>query len=520
MKANLKVLAAALLALCLAERVGHAGPVEPLTTFTAGTSAKASEVNGNFNKVKTAVDDNAARVGALESGAASPNVTGNITLAPSTATAGNILKGTQPFLHNFGVDNTFIGVGAGNFTMTGIENTASGWSALRSNTTGGGNTASGWSALQNNTTGSGNTASGVQALSRNTTGDFNAASGVNALFSNTTGGSNTASGAFALRFNTTGGNNTASGVSALYGNTTGGSNTASGIRALYSNTTGDVNTATGVQALLNNTTGFGNTASGVFALLGNTTGGSNTASGMQALYYNTTGGNNTASGVQALQSNTTGSNNIALGSLAGSNLTTGSNNIDIGNTGVAVESDTIRIGDAQTRAFIAGIRGVTTGFATAIPVLIDTNGQLGTASSSRRVKDDIADMGEASRTLMKLRPVTFHYKADKSPKGRTLQYGLIAEEVAKVAPGLVARSANGKIETVYYQFLAPMLLNEYQKQQRTIEAQAAELTRQKVEIAELRQQAARIAVLERQAARMAGLFGGLEQAGPIAVAGR
>ena len=114
---------------------------------------------------------------------------------------------------------------------------------------------------------------------------------------------------------------------------------------------------------------------------------------------------------------------------------------------------------------------MTTGNANAIPVLIDTAGQLGTVSSSRRVKDDITDMGAASGGLMNLRPVTFHYKSDRNPSGRTLQYGLIAEEVAEVYPGLVAHSADGQIETVMYQFLPPMLLNEYQKQARTIDAQ-------------------------------------------------
>jgi hypothetical protein len=108
-------------------------------------------------------------------------------------------------------------------------------------------------------------------------------------------------------------------------------------------------------------------------------------------------------------------------------------------------------------------------------VLIGSDGQLGTTSSSRRVKDDIADMDAASRALMTLRPVTFHYKSDQNPSGRTLRYGLIAEEVAEVYPGLVARSADGQIETVLYQFLPPMLLNEYQKQQRTIEALRAQV---------------------------------------------
>jgi hypothetical protein len=285
--------------------------------------------------------------------------------------------------------------------------------------------------------------------------------------------------------------------------------------ALTSNTTGNGNTACGAGALILNTTGINNTACGVMALSSNTTGGFNTASGDEALVSNTTGNTNTASGRQALLSNTTGSGNIAIGLSAGSNLTTGDNNIDIGNAGVAAEANTIRIGTGatQTATFIAGIRGVTTGSATAIPVLIDTNGQLGTVSSSRRAKDDIADMGTASNALMKLRPVTFRYKSDKNPKGRTLQYGLIAEEVAEVAPGLVAHSADGGIETVYYQFLAPMLLNEYQTQQRTIEAQTAR-------IAQLEKQSAEIAELKLQLRRMATLLGQLDRTGLIATAGR
>jgi hypothetical protein len=196
-------------------------------------------------------------------------------------------------------------------------------------------------------------------------------------------------------------------------------------------------------------------------------------------------------------------------------LTTGDNNIDIGNLGVAAEANTIRIGATltQNRTFIMGIRGITTGTADAIPVVVDSNGQLGTVSSSRRVKDDIADMGNASSTLMKLRPVTFHYKSDKNPKGRTLQYGLVAEEVDRVAPGLVARSADGKVETVYYQFLAPMLLNEVQKQQRTIAAQTAR-------IATLEKQGDEIAELKAQVARMSALLARLDRREKLAAAGR
>jgi len=140
---------------------------------------------------------------------------------------------------------------------------------------------------------------------------------------------------------------------------------------------------------------------------------------------------------------------------------------------------------------------------------VDFSGQLGTPTSARRYKDDIADMREASADLMQLRPVTFHYKADRAPAGRTLQYGLIAEEVNEIYPGLVARSPVGRIETVLYQFLAPMLLNEYQKQQRTIAAQAAQMSRQDTHIAAMEQQraalGARIEALESQATDVAML---------------
>jgi hypothetical protein len=271
--------------------------------------------------------------------------------------------------------------------------------------------------------------------------------------------------------------------------------------ALSLNTTGTNNSATGYRALSSSTTADGNTALGADALRNTTTGAFNTGVGVNALSANTTGIFNVAVGTAALQ-NATGNSNIGIGNSAGSFLTTGSNNIDIGNAGVAGESNSIRIGTAGTHSLtvIAGIRGATTGTADAIAVLIDSNGQLGTVSSSRRFKENIADMSDASSLLMKLRPVTFHYKSDQDAAGRRLQYGLIAEEVADVDAGLVARSPDGQVETVLYQFLPPMLLNEYQKQQRTIQSQAA-----------------RIEALERQTAMLAAA---LERLAPVAAAAR
>jgi hypothetical protein len=327
-----------------------------------------------------------------------------------------------------------------------------------------------------------------------------------------TGSDNTGLGANALFGDTSGAFNTATGSGALQHNTTGNSNTASGANALQSNLAGNGNTATGVNALMTNGGGGVNTAMGLNAMMGNTTGSSNTASGFGALSSNTTGSDNVAVGQSALGNNTTGGDNIAIGNGAGLNQTTGNFNIYIGAAGVAAESNTLRINTTTGLAatFIAGISGATV--VAGGTVLVDANGHLGTNPSSRRFKDDIADMGEASSALMKLRPVTFHYKIDKNPKGRTLQYGLVAEEVATVAPGLVAHSADGKIESVYYQFLAPMLLNEYQKQQRTITAQTAR-------IAQLEKQSAEIAELKQQLTRMAGLLGRLEEA-RVASAGR
>jgi hypothetical protein len=355
------------------------------------------------------------------------------------------------------------------------------------------NTAEGDFALFNLTNGLDNTAIGFEALFLNTGGDFNTAIGAGALVANH-GSNNTASGAFALFSNVSGEANTATGVAALFRNTNGRFNTATGGDALISNTTGtnntangfealrlnngNNNTATGVEALSFNTTGNNNTANGVNALFMNNDGRQNTATGVNALFSNTTGSFNTAEGVRALSLNTTGDNNIALGNSAGVNLTTGSNNIDIGALGRTGEADTIRIGriGTQNRTFIAGIHGVTTGVANAIPVLIDSAGQLGTMSSSLRFKKEIKPMDRASEVILALKPVTFHYKSDKAG---TPQFGLIAEEVAEVNPDLVVRDENGEIYSVRYEAVNAMLLNEFLKEHRKVEDQEAAITQLK-----------------------------------------
>jgi hypothetical protein len=249
------------------------------------------------------------------------------------------------------------------------------------------------------------------------------------------------------------------------------------------NTTGYNNTAAGYAALYSNTSGNYNNASGYFALHNNSTGAQNSASGVQALYANKTGNFNTASGTDALYSNTTGSTNIAAGYKAGYNLTTGSNNIDIGNQGVAAESGTIRIGTTSTHTatYIAGIYGTSV---TGSAVVVSSTGQLGVTVSSERFKTGITTMDSNSQKLRQLRPVTFHLRSD--PSG-TLQYGLIAEEVAKVYPELVIRSESGRIDGVRYDELAPLLLNEVQQQQSKIAAQMETISTQAAEIRDLKQ---------------------------------
>src|SRR5206468_8005445 len=363
------------------------------------------------------------------------------------------------------------------------NNTASGQGALFNNTTANDNTANGYFALQSNTTGNNNTADGYQALTSNTTGSNNTAIGFQALFSNTAD-DNTATGESGLFSNTTGINSTADGSAALFTNTTGSRNTATGNGALFSNTTGDRNTATGTGALTANT-GTGNTAHGDAALNDNTIGVNNTATGLQAMLFNTTGSTNTSVGNDALRNNTTGSNNIAVGGAAGFNLTTGSNNIDIGNAGVAGESRKIRVGTrgTHTNTFIAGISGATV--PGGVGVIVGSNGQLGTVVSSERFKDAIKPMDKASEAILALKPVTFHYKKELDPDGIP-QFGLVAEQVEKVNPDLVARDAKGKVYTVRYEAVNAMLLNEFLKEHRMVQQQEKEIDALKAELKEQR----------------------------------
>jgi trimeric autotransporter adhesin len=393
----------------------------------------------------------------LTSGGHFNTATGYRALLSNTVGDFNTAIGAGALSNNTASQNTATGAGALLNNTTGALNTAVGESALFSNTAGGINTGVGQGALQLNTTGVQNTANGVSALGSNTIGGFNTASGVNALTSNTSGDSNTANGVNALRTNTTGDNNTALGLSALFSNDSGNSNTGIGRSALYNNTTGIENTATGEQALSNSTTGDRNVAVGADALLNNTIGSFNVAAGFNALGDNNAGRSNVGVGPQALSSNVAGNNNTAVGALAGIN-STGDFNVYVGAgiTGVAGENNITRI------------RNIYSSVASGRAVYVDSDNKIGTLSSSRRYKEEIKPMDKASETLFALKPVTFRYKKNVDSE-RELSFGLIAEEVAEISPDLITRDEKGNPQTVRYDAVNAMLLNEFLKAHRKIQ---------------------------------------------------
>jgi trimeric autotransporter adhesin len=408
---------------------------------------------------------------------------------------GNTAVGLNSLRHNTtGTFNSALGVNSLLFNSTGSQNVGIGYQALDFNTTATRNTGVGFQALFTNNAND-TTAVGWRALFRNTTGIQNTATGSQALFSNTTDSFNTATGYQALFHNTGDGghNNVANGYQALFSNTTGRRNTADGSSALYSNTTGIANTAQGDQALYSNTAGSFHTAIGWGALASHSSteadSGANTAVGESALVNHTTGGGNTAVGESVLVSHITGHQNIALGYVAGQNLTDGSGNIHISNPGVPTESSTIRIGNvvpftdiygfphaAHTATYIAGISGQTA--SGGVAVYINSDGKLGTLTSSARFKTEIKPMDKASEAILALKPVTFRYKHEIDSKG-TPQFGLVAEDVQKVNPDLVARDAKGEVYTVRYEAVNAMLLNEFLKQHRKVVEQEKIIAQQR-----------------------------------------
>ena len=305
----------------------------------------------------------------------------------------------------------------------------------------------------------------------------NTAEGQNALLSLTNGVHNTAVGFLSLKSNTTAGFNTAVGSGTLLANIADG-NTATGTFALLSNTSGSSNTANGAVALFSNTEGNFNNAVGVQALYRTTTGSDNNALGVSALFSNTTGSRNNAFGGGALANLVSGDANTAVGAFAGSSLTTGNGNVYIGGStfGQTTESDHTYIRNINTTSVSGmGTDSMTVNLAT---------GLLGHLSSSRRFKEDIKPMENASETLYRLKPVTYHYKKEIDPT-QSLDYGLVAEDVAKVDPNLANQNRDGQIESVRYNAVNAMLLNEFLKEHRKVQAQQRKIHEQEATIAEL-----------------------------------
>jgi hypothetical protein len=269
-----------------------------------------------------------------------------------------------------------------------------------------------------------------------------------------------------------------------------------GFHALFSNIRGDNNTAVGWLALQHNTGGLANTAIGADAMMNNTTGDANAAFGGFALTNNSTGLRNTAIGVESLKK-VNGFDNIGLGYEAGMNVSTGSFTICIGHPGVTSDTNMIRIGTTgvQTATFIAGISGVVV--AGGVGVIVDTNGQLGTIVSSARFKAEIRPMDKASESILALKPVTFRYKHELDPTGIP-QFGLVAEQVEKVDPDLVARDAEGKPYIVRYEAVNAMLLNEFLKAHRKIEEQQTAIAQLKSKVAQQAKLEATVAHQQRE----------------------
>ncbi len=351
------------------------------------------------------------------------------------------------------------------------------------------------------------TAEGCDALSLLTTGSGNTGLGWRSLFLDSTGSFNTGVGGGALALNN-GDSNTAVGAAALLLNTGGSLNTATGTDALVHNDTGSENTANGAFALFNNTGGGHNNAVGAFALSDNVDGTINNALGDAALASNLSGNGNTAIGDEALDLSTTGSDNVAVGDEAGNSIIDGDNSVALGaaaGTGVVHASNVIAVGanvageDVSNTTWIGNVYGVTTQSGTTAPVIVSDSGQLGTVASSERFKKDIATMDEASEAILSLRPVTFHYKSDVKDFP---QFGLIAEEVAKVNPALVLPDKEGKPYTVRYDAVNAMLLNEFLKEHRRVEEQQATITQLKKDFgATIAQLTARLANRQRKSKR-------------------
>jgi hypothetical protein len=403
---------------------------------------------------------------------------GNLNLPATTSSASGVINlGGYAWIHGYGGNsNTFVGLGAGNFTMTGVGNTAIGSDALEGNTAGSSNTATGYTALAVNNAGADNTATGREALYSNTTGSFNTAIGSMALTVNSTTDNNTATGYNALHANSGGYSNAAFGNSALAANTTGYYNSALGGLALTANTTGYMNTASGYQALKVNTTGLANTAVGINALL-NTDGAGNLSYGLS----------NTAIGNSAGQANTTGYSNTFVGAGADAAVGTLANATAIGhNAKVGVSNALILGGTGSDQVFV--------GIGTGAPGYRFTMAQgLGnmiadgySVWSSRRWKTNIQTLEGALSKIERLRGVSYDLKGSGKH-----EIGVIAEEVGAVVPEVVAWDKNGKdADGVDYSRLTALLIEATKEQQALIRKQQDQIKAQQAQIAQLASQVA------------------------------
>jgi hypothetical protein len=390
----------------------------------------------------------------------------SLTLPATTdATLGVIFKDGNRFIHNYQAPgmvggNTFVGVDAGNFVLTGYRNSAFGESSLAANTTGFSNSAFGYRSLSANTTGFSNSAFGVSSLLSNTTGAGNSAFGYFSLFNNTTGAQNSAFGSSSLDANTAGVSNSAFGCLSLHANTTGQMNSAFGTGSLCANTTGELNSAFGSGSLSANTTGSQNSAFGSNSLGANTTGSYSSAFGYYSLHSNTSGQMNSAFGENSLAANTTGNHNsafgrqslenargndnTALGYKAGSTITTGSNNIAVGANAqvpVGASDNQVRIGNSSIT--YAGVEVAWT------------------ITSDRRRKQNIESLNSGLDFVSMLRPVSYTRKNDQ--KHRT-EYGFIAQEVEQVLKdqgiqnsGMLTIDDKGFYELRYNDLFAPVV---------------------------------------------------------------
>jgi hypothetical protein len=451
----------------------------------------------------------------LTSGAGNTGV-GWYSLFGDTSASFNTALGAGTLVLNNGDSNTAVGAAA-LLLNAASGNTAIGSRALLNNTTGGTlgniqgidvgpNVAVGWQALESNTVASANTAVGYQALHSFTTGPMgleqvalctavgfqalanatgngfgNSGFGYQALMNNTDGALNTAVGVQALFNNNIGGENTAVGASTLAQNTTGDQNTAIGKGALSLNDVGSQNTALGGDALSFNTDGSQNTATGYQALLLNT-GSGNTANGFEALTNNTSGTSNTAVGYHALVTNSTGQSNTALGTEAG-DAVTGSGNVCIGQ-GVPGEAG------VDDRTYIRNVNTLLHNFCAGVNDYVTvrlSDGRLGHTAvvSSRRYKEDINPLANTSDALYALKPLSFRLKKQYD-ETQALGFRLIAEEVAEVSPDLVYRNVKGQVESVRYEMVNAMLLNEFLKEHRTVQKQQKQIDAFEKELKEQR----------------------------------